>query len=334
MSLRVLDRSTRRSAFTLVELLVVIAIIGVLVALLLPAVQAAREAANRMSCSNNLKQIGLAFHNYHDTHRVFPRFQYGQVGKNSYDGPGPFVMTLPFIEQAAVYDQYILGNPFSSMSTNPAAATKISSYNCPSDRRFSDVNHPGMNYAVNAGPTIDFYSTPQNSAGMFSRNQELGFADAFDGSSNTILAAEILKGDNVQNVHSEGDIANVTYGGTNKAFPSQAEMDTFGQAAKAASSTGAGSLSQCGRNWSGGISLNGVMNTVAPPNWQYPSAASGGSFGLCADRDGAFPARSRHSGVALHVMGDGSVKSVADTIDLLTYQAAGGRNDGRALQLP
>jgi prepilin-type N-terminal cleavage/methylation domain-containing protein len=334
MSCLVLDRGTRRSAFTLVELLVVIAIIGVLVALLLPAVQAAREAANRMSCGNNLKQIGLAFHNYHDVHKSFPRFQYPQVGKNSWDAPGAFVMTLPFIEMSSVYDQYILGNPYSDLTNNPATRTKISAYNCPSDRRFADVNHPGMNYGVSAGSTIDFYSAPQNANGMLNRNQELGFADAFDGASNTILAAEILKGDNIQSVHSEGDIANVSYSGTNKAFPTQAEMDTYGQAALAASSLGAGSLSACGRNWSGGISLNGVMNTVAPPNWRYPSAASGGAFGLCADRDGAFPARSRHSGVAQHVMGDGSVKGVSDTIDLLTYQAAGGRNDGRALQLP
>ena len=107
--------SSKRSAFTLVELLVVIAIIGILVGLLLPAVQAAREAARRMSCQNNLKQLALGLHNYHDTHKKFPRgVQYngyinmdadpkwGLGANNMY---GWMTMTLPFIEEKGLYDQ-------------------------------------------------------------------------------------------------------------------------------------------------------------------------------------------------------------------------------------
>jgi len=99
-------QSVRRNGFTLVELLVVIAIIGVMVGLLLPAVQSARESARRMSCGNNLKQLGLAFHNYHDTYKVFPA---GLTGTNSgaLSNGGrlsPFVGLLPFIEQQPLMD--------------------------------------------------------------------------------------------------------------------------------------------------------------------------------------------------------------------------------------
>lgn len=334
MSSLVFGRGTRRSAFTLVELLVVIAIIGVLVALLLPAVQAAREAANRMSCSNNLKQIGIAFHNYHDVHKTFPRFQYTQTGISAYQSPGAFVMILPFMEQGALFDQYVFNRPHNDVTNNPVVKTVISAFNCPSDRRYQEANFPGLNYAVNGGPTVNFYSNWQSSIGMFSRSQELGFADAFDGSSNTIMAAEILKGDaNTQSV-SDSDIVLVGSFSGNQILPTQAEVETFGASADAADPKGADSFSRCGRSWSGSNSMMGVMNTVATPNWKHRSAAVGGGFGECADRDGVFPARSRHPGIAMHVMGDGSVKGVSDTVDLLTYQAAGGRNEGRSLQLP
>src|SRR3990172_9246369 len=103
----------RLKAFTLVELLVVIAIIGILIALLLPAVQAAREAARRSQCTNNLKQIGLAFHNYHDIYKTFPAWSYnartwqaGAAGDNTWwTGFTAMTMILPFIEQGSIYDK-------------------------------------------------------------------------------------------------------------------------------------------------------------------------------------------------------------------------------------
>jgi len=98
----------RRQGFTLVELLVVIAIIGILVALLLPAIQAAREAARRSECTNNLKQLGLALHNYHDTHRTFP-YRQGGPGSSGNRLSG-MVGLLPFMEQATLFDQIETGD--------------------------------------------------------------------------------------------------------------------------------------------------------------------------------------------------------------------------------
>jgi len=115
--------------FTLVELLVVITIIGILIALLLPAVQAAREAARRMQCTNNLKQFGLALHNYHLTHKVFP---YGAGGGGTWWSWSALI--LPFIEQNAIYDQIDFDKPYNAVHpvNNDVMKNFIAAYQCPS----------------------------------------------------------------------------------------------------------------------------------------------------------------------------------------------------------
>src|SRR5262249_51583200 len=95
----------RRMGFTLVELLVVIAIIGILIALLLPAVQAAREAARRTQCNNNLKQLGLGIHNYHDAKKEFP-YNYQLIGQNAWEAASAHYAILPYIEQASLFEQF------------------------------------------------------------------------------------------------------------------------------------------------------------------------------------------------------------------------------------
>lgn len=142
---------TRNSGFTLVELLVVIAIIGVLVAMLLPAVQAAREAARRSSCSNNLKQLGLALHNYVDTYKTLP-IHYGgnNVYNNTNTGRGWIVGILPYIEQQNLYDQ-IQPGPLSNAQNTTVAATVLTPLLCPSDGQ----NEGGrMGGRANVGGTL------------------------------------------------------------------------------------------------------------------------------------------------------------------------------------
>jgi len=118
-----------RAGFTLVELLVVIAIIGVLVALLLPAVQAAREAARRAQCNNNLRQLGLALHNYHDVNQWFP-MNYRPVAGGTYSW---MQAILPFIEQQNMYSQLTLGGTVALANNTQVANTPIKTYRCPSD---------------------------------------------------------------------------------------------------------------------------------------------------------------------------------------------------------
>lgn len=202
-----------RSGFTLVELLVVIAIIGVLIALLLPAVQQAREAARRSQCTNNMKQIGLAIHNYHDTYNAFPA---GWINRGSNGNPmyGWSVAILSFIEQGALYDalnpgQVPLVSRYNSSFTavdQELLQTPIDGYRCPSDVtgdtndlvNFGNTNHfpvATSNYVGNAGvdpANVGAAGTTgiPDSGGIFFGNSFLGFNNIVDGTTNTLMVAE------------------------------------------------------------------------------------------------------------------------------------------------
>ncbi|PQO35049.1 DUF1559 domain-containing protein [Bremerella cremea] len=196
----------KRLGFTLVELLVVIAIIGVLIALLLPAVQQAREAARRMQCTNHEKQIGLALHNYHDTFNAFPPawLHRGPAGSANY---GWATNILPFMEQTALYDALEPGRVplyerYTASATDAEKAllqSTIDGYRCPSDvtgklnnkQKFGSTEHfqiATSNYVCNLGTTAT-QGTVQ-SDGVFYGNSFLGMKDLIDGTSNTLLVGE------------------------------------------------------------------------------------------------------------------------------------------------
>jgi len=197
-------RSSRR-AFTLIELLVVIAIIAVLIALLLPAVQQAREAARRSQCKNNLKQIGLALHNYHDTYNTFPPGSVCGVHETT-----PWTSILPYAEQSNVYNQIDFNTPaWGCLACFPAGGVNGPLLNgvkppymlCPSSI-LPSMSDNGLNlviphYVFIAGATdLDPQAAQAGSSGLasiggtFFQNSRIGFRDMTDGSSNTIVIGE------------------------------------------------------------------------------------------------------------------------------------------------
>ena len=205
-----------RSGFTLVELLVVIAIIGILVALLLPAVQQAREAARRMQCRNHLKQLGLALHNYHDVYQRFPhgnpRVQRGD-GKWIIQGPWNLAL-LPFLEQSSLYDRWNISLGFGEGTNRALLTTAVPVYRCPSTPLPAIASFPGITSAtfdadrdaIGAGvrydaaaidyhPAISSHTPPMDAASpripaAFPQFSTYGFRDILDGTSNTLLFAE------------------------------------------------------------------------------------------------------------------------------------------------
>ena len=298
----------RRGGFTLVELLVVIAIIGILVALLLPAVQAAREASRRTECANHLKQIGVAMHNYHDTHKRLP---YGSPGCCTLPGGTWPALLLPFIERQSLYDQIDFNKTPKDPVNAQAVAQVIPTYICPSDGVsrgpvFTDryghnpTTAMGLWYPASMGPTIPDacpfcpdpnpspsnwccqgvnFATPDGEfAGMFGRHRRtLRLAEVTDGLSNTIMNGETIPG------HCVFMCAHCT-------------------------------------------NFN-VAPTTIPINTMESNTA-----GLYWYRTCGF--KSMHPGIAQFVFGDGSVHPLSETIDFRVFNLYGDRRDNQVVPRP
>lgn len=342
-----------KRGFTLVELLVVITIIGILIALLLPAVQAAREAARRSQCNNNLKQLALCFHNYHDSYGTFPRVFYAQVGESNPDAAahcdpnnawgcgfngcrrqtiGMFVRMLPYIEQMGLYEKYKFKcSTFATTNKDLTFGARINTFVCPSDR--IETGWAQSNYVWSLGPSLAWDDGPANGIGMIRWDNQVTIADVVDGLSNTVLLGEQLIGDGDDNKKSTSDVV-MSVGqpsGMPYTFPDEARVEQWGASANANWSNPSSQRSgHCAfRVWSSPFLW---FNEVAPPNWKYPEVQDAG----CGIRvgNGARPPRSKHSGGVNVAMGDGSVRFVTNTVNLLTWQYMGARNDEQPVTLP
>jgi prepilin-type N-terminal cleavage/methylation domain-containing protein/prepilin-type processing-associated H-X9-DG protein len=330
-----LRRVSPRPGFTLVELLVVIAIIGVLVALLLPAVQAARAAANRMSCGNNLKQIGIGLHNYHDTFKTLPPRQLGGQNRENYSWR---LVTTPFLEAGTIVDKIDfrtnMPNPWEN---GPHRGVEISTYVCPSDGGLKaptpGSNEDGRaNYRVCVGSNIvrDNQGNSDN-GGMFRFRQGHTFAEVFDGLSNTLMAGEMC----MANPGNRQDISgNIVGALSDQADPNVSRTECLAQSegsqGKKINQGAAVNPTYWwpGARWADGRTYYSGFSAFMTPNQiSCNTGNNDSSWGL-------YTANSRHSGGAQFTMGDGSVKFVSNTVDALTYRAAGTRGGGESLQLP
>ncbi|TWT29507.1 DUF1559 domain-containing protein [Blastopirellula retiformator] len=328
----------KRGGFTLVELLVVIAIIGVLIALLLPAVQQAREAARRMQCSNNLKQLGLAIHNYESTFKRFPASiiipASGTFGGSNNGSWGVHGRILDYLEQANLKDLVDLNVAWDNQAA--ISNIKVPVFSCPSDPGSDRSRDPGSGrpvlypttYGFNMGTWFVYDpSTKRGGDGMFYPNSHLTFASATDGTSNTLLAAEVK--------------AWMPY--TRNTQPSSTAIPANVADAEAAVAAASGEFkSETGHTeWPDGrVHHTGFTATMTPNTHvnfndgtkDYDADYNSNQEGKTTDPTYAVvTSRSWHPGVVQVVRLDGSVSSVPETIDLATWRYMATRSGGEVI---
>jgi len=321
-------RMDRRRGFTLVELLVVIAIIGVLVALLLPAVQAAREAARRTSCGNNLKQLGIAMHNFHDARQTLPA------------GVGPYgccwgtwqVLVMPYVELNNVYELYenwggsdevygdgpaqqtsgVFARYSNAPNTTNVTSKRYKAFTCPSDMPNAPGGLTNHNYAVNWGNTgyhqttypgtsVTFQGAPFGPAKSQAKGQRMNgekFSSITDGLSNTLMASEVLQGQNndLRGYTWWGDAAGFSaYEGPNSTVPDR-------------------------------IYTAGYCNNQ--PLQNLPCAVSD------TNNPTRFSSRSRHPAGVQSVMCDGAVRFTTNSVNINVWRAMSTSRGGETFEMP
>ena len=336
------QKRSKPPGFTLIELLVVIAIIAVLIALLVPAVQKVREAAARSQCQNNLKQLGLAMHSYHDTYKVFPRNYQKQVGGNVWEALSANYALLPYVEQNPLFQQGQANISNWGWMYGTLMNTSLSVFKCPSSpgapargTNSGGWDGPGTNYAWCTGSSVETVWAADRFNGMMSYQSDRKMAHVTDGLSNTIMGSEILSGSN-----SSGGTGKYPYdifysnnglftSVANPNFPTTAELDAIGSAVKNSPS---GVRTNNGTMWAWYAAAQSSFTSAAPPNWKWPSAGGDCCPGGAHDWGYAIiPPRSMHTGGVNAVLGDGSVRFITDAVDTLTFQRLGNRNDGNPI---
>ena len=329
----------RDSAFTLIELLVVIAIIGVLVAILLPAVQAAREAARRIQCTNNLKQIGLALHNYVSARTTFP------VGFLVPSGPIPaetstsqyrwsaLAQMMPYLEQPALYDALNFSFPLAHRpSGSPSLfwpyyvqnatvmGTRVTMFLCPSDGSAAPAADSGpTNYAFCSGDGSNG-GDALRAPGMFTMEPHSP-ADVIDGLSQTVAASEGPLG--IAGPYSQPSPLPVP----SPLIRAFARMAAGPLTDSGCASAPDGWLMNKGSSWWDGNYLNTLYNHYLTPNSLRPDCSAYHNPGWKA-------ARSFHPGGVNALFGDGSVKFIKDGVSPPVWKAMGTRSGGEIVEIP
>jgi prepilin-type processing-associated H-X9-DG protein len=348
----------------LIELLVVIAIIAVLIALLLPAVQAAREAARRAQCVNNLKQIGLALHNYHQAIGTFPmgvsatnntwNSSNGCNAQVTWNGWSVHGLMLPYLEATPVYNAINFSiDPLvcnSQVFQNTAFLTMIPTFLCPTDP-YSGRGVSGSaflnNYCGSIGTSIGVVQNyPSQSTGVFSYQTPYGIGDITDGTSSTVAFAESLVGNAGVKANYRGNgVAGLCYSWILDAStnPTQtlATLQTCNQGWNSALNSGSpyGGAPNIGVNrgwyWGWGAEAMTLINTIVPPSSnQYPwNACRNGCTCGNYDMDHAEIANvsSQHPGGANVCFADGHVQFVKSTVSMTLWWALGTRADGEVV---
>jgi prepilin-type N-terminal cleavage/methylation domain-containing protein len=355
----------RSKGFTLIELLVVIAIIAILIALLLPAVQQAREAARRTQCKNNLKQFGLALHNYEGAFGVFPMTNAQNYRPNT-QGFSPQARLLPYMEQANLqnmldFTQAAFTGPFNSLLPNPqfatAFATPLQVMLCPSDPAQVLNNgaggsiYAGVNYMVSYGSGTGVnYDLRWPTDGICFENSSARMRDFTDGTSNTVAMSEAIR-----SVGADFTLA----AGTLPKFNYQATMN--GSSGVSANLQAVQGLAATGGAWSngpGGVISNPNLAAIWPTMTNYRGAASAALRGrgtswahsgaistmtngyntpnsripdVVVHFTGFFGPRSWHVGGAQVLLTDGAVKLLSDNIDTQIHRGMHSRNGGELL---
>jgi prepilin-type N-terminal cleavage/methylation domain-containing protein/prepilin-type processing-associated H-X9-DG protein len=287
-----------RSGFTLIELLVVIAVISILIGLLMPAVQKVREAANRMSCTNNLHQMGLAFHNHHDSFGYFPTGGWNYYSPPTYVNGTPAVgadqqagwafQILPFIEAGNAWKGGQATTDVNRAIVAIGAPVKI--YFCPSRRGTQTVNYPD-NYLPPLSLTafdhalLDYAASNREGTGVVNQFKPHRIADITDGTTNTLMVSEKR---------------------LNLAFLGQKQPDDR-------------------RGYASGWGPETIRHTNRPPALDYSNAVGG---------DGGYLFGSSHTGRFNAAFADGSVRRLAYSIDPTLFKYLGNIRDGKVVNLP
>jgi prepilin-type N-terminal cleavage/methylation domain-containing protein/prepilin-type processing-associated H-X9-DG protein len=308
-----------RSGFTLIELLVVIAIIAILIGLLLPAVQKVREAAARLQCSNNLKQIGLALHSHHDAYKRFPAGADPTLRYTVQD------RLLPFIEQGNVSNLINFTVAASDPSNKPVRAMTLPIFVCPSDG-FDPMpaGDGGNNYFANYGTFYTWFLDSSQANGVFAfETNGRKITEIVDGTSNTAAFSEMVKGDFNNAMYSKGDII------APRGVAAPASPDDAYAICQSVDRT------DLKYQWnSTGASFFYSFDITTYTHVGPPNSTNCGCYncpGGAGHNTTAWNANSFHTGGVNVLFCDGSVHFITDTIDLPTWRALGTRNGGEVL---